>query len=906
MNPMRWEKIEEIFNNALVLEDVERNLYLAEACSHDPSLRKEVESLISSHEEDSTFLQRPVLEMGLKILADDPNQFSLGESIGPYQLLSILGRGGMGTVYLALDPRLGRKVALKVLSPSVTKDKERGRRFRQEARVASKISHPNVASIYEIGELKEHQFIAMEFVDGLTLRQRLSRGPVPISETLDIVIQTGRAIEAAHAVGIVHRDIKPENIMIRSDGYVKVLDFGLAKLTEAYQQIPKPAGATDQTITNPAGLTEPGMLMGTVTYMSPEQARGQEVDLRSDLWNLGLVLYELVTKTNPFQSETPSDTIAAILKSDPPPLSSISPGLTPEMDRIAAQALSKTREGRYQNVHDFLEDLSRLRGTLERQGVAEVEALIAAERAAADTAEMPRRSTQGTLASLEAARSVADYVVRTIKHRRVALFVMVAVLVTLLVALKYANYSPSPVAKSPINSIAVLPLINSTGDPATDYVSDGLSERLIERLSRLSDVKVIARSSSFKYKGKSTDSANIARDLGVEALVVGSVTQAGDGVQVMVDLVDASGTNHLWTGQYRDKVSNLPIVLNDISGKIAEKLKLDLSSDELNLMTRDYAASGNAYELYLKGRYYWNQLTEDSLDKSIVCFNQAIEIDPKFALAYTGLANSYAVLGGNYRPPADNLPKAELYAQKALALNDDLAEAHYAIAAVRYLYRWDLSGTEAELQRAVQLNPNYSSAHSLLASVSLTRGNISDATAHAKRALELDPLNLLHNVLLAYTYYYGRQNERALDQLQKTIKQQSDAAFLYNDLAQVYAQMGRYDEALAASQKATILLGKDPNTLSALGIVYAMSGKTKEARWVAETLEKLSKEKFVQAYLIASIYGALGDKDQAFIWLAKANQERSSQLLRFSVDPVFDKLRSDSRYPKLIQAMHIS
>src|SRR2546423_3927739 len=547
MNSVRWEKIEEIFNNALVLEAVERNLYLAEACSDDPSLRKEVESLISSHEEDSTFLQRPVLEMGLRILANDPNQFSLGEYIGPYQLLSILGRGGMGTVYLALDPRLGRKVALKVLIPSVTKDKERGRRFRQEARVASKISHPNVASIYEIGELKEHQFIAMEFVDGLTLRERLSRDPLPMSEILDIVIQTGRAIEAAHAVGIVHRDVKPENIMIRSDGYVKVLDFGLAKLTEAYQQIPRQAGATDQTMTNAGGLTEPGMLMGTVTYMSPEQARGQEVDLRSDLWNLGVVLYELVTKTNPFQSETPSDTIAAILKSDPPPPSSISTGLTPEIDRIVARALSKTREGRYQNVHDFLEDLSRLRRTLERDGFAEdgVEASTAAERAAADTADMPRRSTQGTLPSFEAARSVADFVVRTIKHRRVALIVLFVALVIPLAALRYASYSTSHVAKSPITSIAVLPLLNGTGDPATDYISDGLSESLIERLSRLSDVKVIGRKSSFKYKGNSGDSANIARDLGVEALAVGSVTQAGDALQVKIDLADVSATNHL-------------------------------------------------------------------------------------------------------------------------------------------------------------------------------------------------------------------------------------------------------------------------------------------------------------------------------------------------------------------------
>src|SRR2546421_4661076 len=360
MNSVRWEKIEEIFNNALVLETVERNVYLAEACSDDPSLRKEVESLISSHEEDSTFLQRPVLEMGLRILANDPNQFSLGEYIGPYQLLSILGRGGMGTVYLALDPRLGRKVALKVLIPSVTKDKERGRRFRQEARVASKISHPNVASIYEIGELKKHQFIAMEFVDGLTLRERLSRDPLPMSETLDIVIQTGRAIEAAHAVGIVHRDVKPENIMIRSDGYVKVLDFGLAKLTGAFVS----EQAATSNITTRALSTEPGLIMGTVNYMSPEQVRGLHVDIRSDIWSWGVVLYEAIGCEPPFKGATNSDVVAEILKSEPPLLKDRT-NLPTSLCEVLRRCLYKDRDRRYQAIGEALAQLRQFQKQLE-------------------------------------------------------------------------------------------------------------------------------------------------------------------------------------------------------------------------------------------------------------------------------------------------------------------------------------------------------------------------------------------------------------------------------------------------------------------------------------------------------------------------------------------------------------
>lgn len=908
MDTARWEQIAVIFHHAVPLEADERTCYLAEACSHDPSLREEVESLISSHEVDTTFLQQPVFESGLKILAMDQANLSAGESIGIYTILSALGSGGMGSVYLAFDPRLRRKVALKLLPSKLVKDEERVRRFRQEARAASKISHPNVASIYEVGRAEENHFIAMEFVDGITLRERLSREPMPLNEAIDIAIQVGLAIEAAHEVGIVHRDIKPENIMIRRDGYLKVLDFGLAKLSEAHPLTSGKSDLTDQLTITRANLTEPGMLVGTVTYMSPEQARGLPVDQRSDLWSLGVVLYEIVTQTSPFSSETPSDTIAAILKTEPRPPSLLSAGLPTQIDRIVAKSLAKARDDRYQTAHGLLEDLNRLQETLKEGGTAKDLELTGISAAKFDEFKRqpstPHRTDRWARQRLGRSEPLFGYVVGTIRQNKVGLMLVLSMLIVAIVALKYINYSAPRVNASPIRSIAVLPLADGSSDSDSEYISDGLSESLIERLSRLSRLKVIARSSSFKYKGQPVEPKVIAQNLGVQALVVGTVTRQADDLLIKVELV--SGADNLWTGQYRYKHTDLPLALNEISRQIAGRLNLNLSPAELDFLTRDHAAAGNAYELYLKGRYYWNQLTEDSLNKSIEYFNDALKKDPQYALAYTGLANSYLTLGGNYRSPAETFPKAEQYAQQALDLDEGLAEAHYARAAALYIYKWDLSGAEKELRRTLQLNPNYAAANSLLCSVSLTRGDTQQAMVQVRRALDRDPLSLLFNTLLSYVYYYDRQNQRAVEQLQKTLKQEANAPFLYNDLAKVYAQMGQFDDALASSQRATILMGQDPDTLSSLGIVYALSGKKNEARWVAETLEKVSKTKFVQAYLIASIYGALGDKDQAFTWLAKANRQRSPQLLRFKVDPTFEKIRSDRRYEDALEELRFS
>lgn len=899
MESNRWRRIEEVFHLALQYDDSEREAYLARMCGEDKSLLDEVRSLISSHELSGEFLDKPQLTAGLQLLALRNAPSREGQTIGHYSLKERIGLGGMGEVYLALDQRLGRNVALKLLPASFNNHPDWVCRFQYEARAASSIAHPNITHVYEVGEANGQHYIAMENIEGVTLREYLRRARLKPLEAIDITVQIARALAAAHAMGVLHRDIKPDNIMIHRDGYVKVLDFGLAKSTGALTSQP------DGTGTSSAVETGAGIIVGSPAYMSPEQARGLEVDHRSDLWSLGVVLYELLAQKSPFLSDTPSDTIAAILKTDPPPLGLSVPELPEEIERVIIKLLAKEAEDRYQSTESLIADLCDITEEFKHRKTVKHESEISAGDHGSALVPSSRLKQQRSKQLVKTVALIPAYVRSASKFTKLGLSALLLIALTFLLILRYSGYSVPETRASPITSIAVLPFSNGNGDPNTDYISDGLSESLIERFSRLSRIKVIARNSSFKYKGKLADLKKIARELGVQALVTGTVTQQGDELQVSVELIDANRTSQLWMGQYRYKTSDLPITLNDITRKVTDKLNIDLSSDELNLITRDQRGTGDAYEWYLKGRFYWNQLTEEAVNKSIECFNEALAIDPQYALAYTGLANSYIVLGANYRPPQEPFRQAELNAQKALEIDENLAEAHYTMAATRYLYYWDLSGAEKELKRSLELNPNYAMANSLLCSLSLTRGDTKQATAYINRALELDPLSLLFNMRLSDIYYYQRDNERAIEMHQKLLSKNADASFLYNNTAIAYAQMKKFDEALTASQRATILMGQDPNTLSTLGIIYALSGRANEARWVAGTLEQLSKKRYVQAYSIASIYGTLGDKNQAFTWLAKAAKQRDSYILRIKVDPVFDKIRSDPRYGKLIELLNL-
>ena len=895
----RWRQIEEVFHLALQYDGAERDAYLAGMCGEDQSLINEVRSLISSHEHSGEFLDKPELATGLQLLAARDSPSREGATIGHYSLKDRIGLGGMGEVYLALDRRLDRNVALKLLPASFNDHPDWVRRFQNEARAASSISHTNLAHVYEVGEANGQHYIAMEYIEGVTLREHLRRARLTPLEALDITTQVARALAAAHDKGVLHRDVKPDNIMIHRDGYVKVLDFGLAKSIVGLKS------QHDNSGTASAIETAAGIIIGSPAYMSPEQARGLEVDYRSDLWSLGVVLYELLAQKSPFLSDTRSDTLAAVLKSEPPPLGLSVPGLPEGIEPVVTKLLAKDAGDRYQSAESLIADLGNLTEGLKRRKPLEHKPENTAGTDSPAPAPAPGLNQQRPKLPHKLVASIPAYVRGVSKPTKLGLSALLLIAFVTLLILRYSGHPVPKVQASPITSIAVLPFANESGDPNTEYISDGLSESLIERFSRLSRIKVIARSSSFKYREKSADLKSIARDLGVQALVVGTVTRQGDDLRVSVELVDASQATQLWTGQYNSKASDLPVLLHDVTRKVAAKLDLGLSAEELNLMTRDQRGAGNAYEWYLKGLFYWNQLTEEALDKSIECFNEALAVDPQYALAYTGLANSYVVLGANYRPSQEPFRMAELNARKALEIDDGLAEAHYAMAAARYLYYWDLPGAEKELKRSLELNPNYALANSLLCYVSLTRGNTKQATAYINRALELDPLSLLFNMRLSDIYYFQRDNERSIELHQKLIGDNPDASFLYNNIALAYAQMKRFDEALAASQRAMALTGQDPNNLSALGIIYALSGRANEARWVAGTLEQLSRKRHTQAYSIAAIYSALGDRNQAFMWLERATMQRDSYLLKIKVDPAFDKIRSDPRYGRLLESVNL-
>ena len=825
--------------------------------------------------------------------------------IGRYLIQSLIGKGGMGEVYLAEDTNLKRPAAIKLLPAELIEAPLRLRRFEREAHAASSLNHPNILTIYEIGETDGQRFIASEYVEGENLRQRMSRGRVSLKEVLHTIIQVASALAAAERAGIVHRDIKPENIMLRKDGYVKVLDFGLAKLvSKAVDERWKAVGAEARTITMTD--TAPGIVLGTVAYMSPEQARGREVDARSDIWSLGVVLYEMVSGNMPFAGETSNDVIAAILKTEPPPLPPLSPDLDPGLSEIVTRMLCKQQEKRYQNCNELLIDLEALKDKLESASKGE-QPVAQDPQFGAGTVKREKVQSDPAGEHLTTAGALSQPFSRTgylanIKGHRLGATLVVSVLAILLAA---AAYLYSPVARSEkINSVAVLPFVNQSGDQTLDYLADGLSESLRDRLSELPQLKVTARSSSFRYKSPNPDPQEVGGALGVQALVVGRLMQRGDNLQVRVELLNARDKTQMWGEQYSGSIADIQKMQAEITRKISDKLRPQLSSEEQKRATTSFTDDREAYQLYLEGRFHSNKLTEADLKKSIDYFNQAIAKDPNYALAFAGMANSYLVLGANHLSPQETYPKAKLFAQKALTVNPSLAEAHYAVAATNYYYDWNFREAEKELTRTQELNPNYAPAFMLRSNILLARGQANEAIAEIRRALELDPFSLLFNNKLSSAYYFARDYKRSLDQLKKTLELEPNASFLHSDIGVVYAQLGMFDEALSECQKGIILQEESPGALASLGLTYALWGKKKEALWVIETLNRVAEKRYVQPYFIASLYAALGDSERAMDWLERASSERSF-LIYLGVDPVFDKHRSHPRYKAIIERLHL-
>ena len=808
----------------------------------------------------------------------------------------------MGEVYLAQDTRLERKVALKILTRALTENPEHLQRFEREARAASALNHPNIVTVYETGEADGAHFIATEYIAGDRLGERIKRGPLPLSEVLDIGVQIASALAAAHEAGIVHRDIKPDNIMVRKDGLVKVLDFGIAKLTQ-----PQQPGDTEG-VTKALLKTTPGVVMGTTKYMSPEQARGHEVDERTDIWSLGVVLYRMVVGSAPFDGDTISDVIASILKTEPPPLTNEKQPIPRELEHIINKALRKKRQERYQRVKDLLHDLKECQRELEF--LSKLATSVPPDRTGAQTTPQTAQSTAGESRFVTQAPEAltAEYVAREIKrhHRRTVKVLGVSIgLIAVVGVISLFTYSRyfSAGNRASIDSLAVLPFANATNESEMEYLSDGLAESLINNLSQVSGLKVIARSSSFRYKGKDINAEEVARALGVKSILTGRVLRHGENLQISVELMDARDNSQIWGAQYNRSGKDLVAVQQEIANEISRKLRLKLSSSDQNRVAKMHTTNAEAYELYLKGRFNWNKRTGEALTKSVEYFNQAIEKDPSYALAYAGLADAYIVIPFYSVVSAqDSYPRAKAAARRALELDDSLAEAHTALAAVLLNYDWNLPESTTEFERAIELNPNYATAHHWYARENLTvNGQYDKALAEMRRAQELDPLSLIINANYGKAYFNARRYDEAIQQLKKTIDLDSNFSIAHHYLGSAYAMKGAYAEALTSYQKAHQLNASDPHVIALMGRLYAVTGDRAKAINAMAQLRSISTQRYVADYNFALIYAALGEKNKAFESLEKSYQGHTVDMLTLHYDPLIDSLRSDSRFADLVR-----
>jgi serine/threonine protein kinase/Flp pilus assembly protein TadD len=835
-----------------------------------------------------------------------------GTRLGRYEITSALGAGGMGEVYLALDTKLARVVALKVLPAEVASDHQRMRRFTQEARAISALNHPNILTIHEIDQTDSTHFIVTEFIDGVTLRQHMRRTQMKIGFVLDVAIQVASALAAAHAARIVHRDIKPENIMLRTDGVVKVLDFGLAKFTEkkpSNEQMTDPEAPTKEIFT-----TEPGIVIGTLLYMSPEQARGLGVDARTDIFSLGAVIFEMVTGHVPFEGETPSDVISLVLQREPPPLVSFAPDVPAELQRLVSKALAKDSRERYQSASDLLLDLKNLKQELEFE--AKLEHAVASGTRSASSKSVggvvpSGITTGGQLApptvgkhQTREAASEASYATTIAEQTATktnwrlwsALIVLAAAAIALAgIVLFY------PRGNRNISSVAVLPLINKSADAETEYLSDGITESIINNLSQLPSLRVIARNSAFRYKGRETDPQVVGRELGVEAVVTGRIVQRGENLSISVELVEIQGNKQLWGEHYERKVSDLLTVQKEIAESISENLRVQLTGAERQRVTNLYTKNTEAYQLYLRGRYYWNKRTEEAFKKSIDYFNQAIEKDPGYALAYVGLADTYQLLGSyDLLPAAEAYAKAKAAAKRGLEIDEALAEAHTSLAGIAEGYDLDWPTAQREYRRAIELNPNYATAHHWYGMHLITQARFDEARTELGRAQELDPLSLIINANLGLVSYYMKKYDRAIEQYRKTLELDPNFGAAHKYLGLAYERKGMREEAILEMQKALELSGGNTLFMGVLGYTYAVSGKQPEARKLLDRLKEMSKQKPV-AYDMAIIHTGLGETDEAFAWLDRAYEQRSYGLLFIKVDPHLDSLRSDTRFADLVR-----
>jgi non-specific serine/threonine protein kinase len=797
-----------------------------------------------------------------------------GELVSHYRLIDRLGAGGMGVVWRADDLTLGRQAALKFPAARLEMTTEAVARLTREARAAAALNHPGICTIYEVGEHGGRPFIAMERLEGRPLDAEISGRPLEVRRLLEIAIQVADALTAAHLRGIVHRDLKPANIFLTAGGAAKILDFGIARFEP-------PAGTGESQTIAAVAATAPGTALGTPAYMAPEQVRGEAADARSDVFALGAVIYEMATGRSPFATASAGTTFEAILNREPSPIEALNPAMPPDLARFVAKALEKDPSLRYQSAAELLADLRRLRRDLESGATS------------ASSVAPDRMRSRGRRLPFVGSRLAGALTVATI-------------VVVVAIAIWRTLQAPAPSPVSPITSILVLPLENTSGDAGLEDLTDGLTEALINRLSNITSLRVLARNTSFRFKGKAADPGEAGRSLGVGAVMTGRLDQQGDAIRVAAELMDVSNGSQLWGARYTRSGSEMLAIEEELSRAIAESLRVRLTVAESASLARRSTDNVEAYRLYLTGRRHWNRRTPQDLMSAIDFFNRAIDADPAFALAWSGIAESYVLLPGmgiGALPPRDAMPKAQAAARRALELDGSIAEAHTALAYIKLHYEWDWQGAGREFDLARAARPNDASFwRGAFLSV---MGRPDDAIAEAARAEALDPLSAIVVAGVSWMYHLARRYDDARTQALRALELNPQLALARWRLGWALIELERPEEAVEAQKAALTYSGESPDMAAALGCALAAAGRTREAREIRGRLGKLASQRYVSPLSLAQLDAALGDRSGALSALEAAYEERSWGLAFIGLEAALDPLRKEPRFAQVVQRMRL-